>query len=427
MRSTWALGVMLFCAMAACATEATAPVGDDDPGQGPDGGDDVEPNPEPDLDFGTWIVENVSGTPASMGFHGAQAIGSGGDGWVVWAESDEEQILDMDIRAARKDGLSWPSIELTDVPGVQNTFPSMAAVGDSFLLVYNGRRPDTDNDVYLTTATGDSWQEPRDLTSPFEVEDDLRRDFYPVVMASASRQSVAYLSTPIDTERSAIGPSDVRVIDLAGTSPPQTAVIGDPQRPCGMFDAVMDSAGVRHIVASCGGPGATQLVYATDASGAWEQELLFDGALAMLPSLAADAAGDLHLVWRSDVSCPTGSCGEIFYSRRSPAGFSDPVVVGTTPDMFDISAAVGVDEFGRVVIAFSSKVTADDSDIFIAWSKDGTEFSGVRNITNTPDSSEQSPRLTFDPTDKTPSITFETVFRGSEPLNVDIYRAKLTP
>lgn len=425
MRTISSFSAILLGVSMSCSGDFGEPDPDEDPPPGM-GDDDVGPEERPDIDFGTWIIDNVSATPNSMGFHGAHAIGSSGDGWVVWAESDSEQVLDMDIRAARKDGLEWTSIELTDVPGVQNTFPSLAAAGDTLVLAYNGREPDTDNDIFVATASGDQWSGAVDVTSELETGD-LRRDFFPVVVASADARAVAYLSTPIDSERAALGPSDIRVLELSPGALPQTALSGDAGRPCGAFDASVDSGGAYHIVASCGSVGATQLWYATNETGQWQDELLFDGAQALRPSLTTDVEGDLHLVWRSDVSCPTGSCGEIFYSRRGPAGFSDPVVVGDTPDVFDISAAVGVDSYGRVVIAFSSKITADDSDIFIAWSEDGSSFSGARNITNTPEASEQSPRLTFDPVDSTPSVTFETVFRGSEPLNVDIYRAKLAP
>lgn len=427
MRTTVISGAILIGMLMSCAGQVDEPVGDDDmPGIDGGTGDDVEPEQRPDLDFGTWIIDNVSDTPASMGFHGAHAISSDGDDWIVWAESDEEQILDMDIRAARKDGLEWTSLELTDVPGVQNTFPSLVADGDTMLVAYNGRLPDSDNDIFVATTGGLEWSEAVDVTTGFEASD-LRRDFYPVAVAGAGERAVAYLSTPIDADRDALGPPDIRVLSLSDGAQPQTALAGDPARPCGMFDAAIDSSGAHHIVAACGAQSATQLWYATDESGSWRSELLFGGVLAMLPSVTADADGELHLVWRSDVACATGSCGELFYSRRSAGAFSDPVIVGNTPDVFDISAAVGVDSFGRVIIAYSSKVTADDSDIFLSWSEDGTSFSGSRNITNTPGSSEQSPRITFDPRDSAPSITFETVFRGSEPLNVDIFRAKLVP
>jgi len=299
----------------------------------------------------------------------------------------------------------------------------MRAFGDTVYLVFNGR-PDTDsdNDIFLTTNDGSGWTPQLDLTSEFE-DSDLRRDYRPVLaLTDQGVPVVAYLSTPITADGTAIGSTEIRLLVL-GADGPVTVIEATPESMCGALDLAIDTDGAFHVVGGCGGIFTPKLVWATNANGSWTSSplLLTETLRDFSPTLAAGPGGDVHLSWSGETVCPDRNCRKIFYAKRSASGFGDFTSLSADVEGRAIGPAVAVDANGRPLVAFHSN-DGDDADLFLTWADANGNFATPRNITNSPTTNEQGITLTVDPMSGWPIMMFERVFSGTDPLNVDIFR-----
>jgi hypothetical protein len=195
---------------------------------------------------------------------------------------------------------------------------------------------------------------------------------------------------------------------------------------CGDFSAVADATGSIHAIVVCGPPSATTLVHVTDAGGSWSSQALSLGlGLSDFgPSLATAPDGTVHLVWTTDEACGANACAEVYHARLTANGIDAPVSVSDDPARDDLAPALAIDATGRVLVAWHG-----DEDVHFAWSADGSVFSSPRNMTpDSPDTTDRFPQsFAFDRDTGLPSLMFERVIAGTQPLNVEIFRARLEP
>jgi hypothetical protein len=205
-------------------------------------------------------------------------------------------------------------------------------------------------------------------------------------------------------------------------------VIDGSDLPCSDVTAAVDGNGKVHVIAACGPFLSDRLVYATDASGSWtSQTLSLSGAtIEISPRLVADG-GDLHLVFRGDVDCEAGKCGEIFYAKGSGGAFGPAVSISGSKEVRDYNPAIGVDAFHRPVMAWEVKQENNHSDMFMSYCAQEGSFSAPLNLT--PDAEalyrDDPSHISFRPGSGLPVISFNRTVRGSDPLNVEIYSAEI--
>lgn len=280
-----ALGAALLFA-AAC--------GSDDPDVGPDartGADapiadaaPVDARIEPDampspLGPGEWTTENVSQTPGTIATQSDLAITDSGTVFVVWSESDSENVSDQDILVATGGDGTWKTDTLTTDVGVQNTYPSILTDGDTVHLVWSGY-PDGWNDIYYTVHTpADGWRDPVDLTAAFESA--LERDAFAPALAIGpnGELAIAYQSGLRDVEGEFRDPTEIRVIRIANGAviDGPVTVIEAVGAGCNEPDLAFDAAGALHLVAACGAVLQGDIYYTTDAGGSFAEPVVLPG------------------------------------------------------------------------------------------------------------------------------------------------------
>lgn len=412
--------LLLLLAVPGCAT-APGEGGGSDSGPAADG-----PAGPPQLAGGTWQIRNVSDTPGTLGLHGQQLFVDG-QRLIAWSEVGDGGGSDQDILAAVERDDGWDAMPLT-TGDQQNTHPSMVTDGDRVYLAWSGR-PDAlnDLDVYLSIRAGDTWLRAINLTSPAE-DGTPRRDTRPhIALGDEGELVVVYLSSPQDESGAAAGPDDVRLLRItAGQIGAPVTVIDGNDGVCSEAVLAVDPEHDSHVVAACSGP-SSGLLYANDEElrdrFAVSSLELTDAEVELSPQLHADRAG-LHLVFRGDVPCGDARCGEIYYARGTRTGlFTTAVNVSRDEGAIDVLPVVTGDAFGRVLIAFEKQ-----GEIHFTHSTNGVDFSEPERLEpGAPDVGDQPTGLVVDPATGLPSMTFVRTFRGSDPLNLDVFVADRTP
>ncbi|MBA2664485.1 MAG: hypothetical protein H0U74_19515 [Bradymonadaceae bacterium] len=398
---------------------------------------DVVVVPPYDLSEGTWHRENVSQSENT--FSGSQQLAflSDGTAWVAWSRRnpDSQAPSDDDIWVAKRTGTSWAIEPHTVAAAAQMTYPSLSVVDDVVHLALSGY-PFGNQTVYYSKNEGAGFSANVDLTTVL-AQGVPRRDFHPVINAAPSGGfAVAYQSQSL-TGADVRGPSQIHVLRFTDASAPQGPELAiDWASPgCLNHDAVFDANGHLHIVASCGNALAPTLVYATDASGSWQQSQPAPGTgrYAAAPSLALDPDGTtLHVAWAGSPLCSpdtTQSCGEIYYQRVENGAFSRSVSVSNTDTEREHVPAIGVDANGLIIVAFHRFNENNIPGIFVTWT-DGTKpFSDARNISpDTADLRDQSPAsIRFHPESGHPHLLYRTTFPGTQPLRTEVFHAYWAP
>jgi hypothetical protein len=393
--------------------------------------------PRPDLGALTWTVENASNTPATISHDGRLAtVPATGERVMVWSEPDDEMLSDQNIWSSRRSaGGEWTPDQLTDSTGVQFAFPSAAAFGEVVHAVFSGNKDDT-RDVFYVRRAGAIWSEPANLTTGSKPAGTRLDDTPALAVGPAGQLAIAYLSA-LET---ASFESELRVLrfdDNGITGQPETSIApGFCDDPAAVFDA----AAQLHVVATCRDT-EDEVFHASDAGGSWTSESLplpacpgggctWQAGVVATASIAVGPDGTLHAAWPAwddQVLCAGGvsSCDDIVYARSTGGSFSQPaVVVVATDDVREARPAIAVDAHGRVLIAYHR---FDDPDAILqfTWSEDGVTFAPPVTIdAGAGDGDRWRPSsMQVDPATQLPELAFDRTFKGTEPLNTEIFRA----
>jgi len=390
----------------------------------------------PNLEQGTWQIENVSNTTGTISHDGALAFTDDGTLWVAWSEPLATQTSDQDIWTGSHGSSSWTSAPFTSDVDVQNSFPRLAARGTTAYLVFNGY-PGGDNDIFWSSAdVGNAFTDHFDLTSSTEASA-TRSDYHPELAISPGGEfAVAYLSNPIDGNGDSTGPADVRVLRFAApTSPgtPETAIATPANEFCDDQRIAYDRQGDLHLVASCGPMLQGTVRYATDRSGSWVVTPIPAGSTSTgySPQMAIDPDGaTLHVVWVGDLACGGNSCSDLFYTRIADGTAAAPVHITSTSAAVDDekAPALAVDVGGRVLVAFQRSNASNFFDIFFTWSADGASWSAPRNVTSSASVDDWMLwSLAVDPLTQRPHLSYTKILAGTNPLDTEVMHAWLAP
>jgi len=389
-------------------------------------GDTTTGGDPPDLDAGTWSFENVSMTPV-MGFHPRRAVATGGREIVAWAEGAQGESSTLNIHAATHDGSGWTSIRLTDYEGVQNTFPFMVAVPTP-VLAWTGRRMvGDDDDVFIAVAEANGWSAIRNVSDALEPAIEARADLRPALAANADGAlAIAYLSAGI-TDAGVDPTPEVFVSEftLAADPTKRFALVNSTTTTCNDIAGAAAPSGVFHFVLLCVQGGASVLLQATNRSGEWTTDALSGLGTAILsPSMAPSNTG-VHLTWVQRKPCGADSCYEVFHAATTDEVFGTPVAVTDQANLDERKPTVGVDPWGRVLVAHQAAVDGAVG-LYLSVSDDGgATFTSHGRISpgGTADDYQTPTSIGFDE-DGAPSFALEVLAAGSDPLNVDIYVAR---
>jgi hypothetical protein len=143
------------------------------------------------------------------------------------------------------------------------------------------------------------------------------------------------------------------------------------------------------------------------------------------PALAAGPDGTIHLVWNGDVPCGTSRCAEVFYTMLTDEGFAKEVNLSNTASSEEKRPDIALDQWGRALVTYQAEGNERDV-IAFTWASRALTFSPPIAVDQSATGvDDRSPTVSVDPDSGLPSIAFERLFNGSDPLNVDIFRAHL--
>lgn len=391
----------------------------------------------PNLEQGTWQIENVSNTTGTISHDGALAFTDDGTLWVAWSEPLAGDNSDQDIWTGSRGSSGWTATPFTSDVDVQNSFARLVASGDMVYLVYNGY-PGGDNDIFGAAAQpGQPFSGRFDLTSPAEASgtrSDYRAEL--AIRGDGGEFAVAYLSAPLDGNGDETGPSDVRVLRFAEPSSPgtpETAIATAADEFCDDVGIAYDGRGDLHVVASCGPLLQGAFRHATDRSGSWVNHtiLLGDTSTEYSFRIALDPDGStLHVVFVGDADCGTATCSDIMYTRIIDGDVQLPVHATSTaaPADDEKGPLLAIDAGGRVLVAFQRSNASDFFDIFFTWSQDGAAWSTPRNVTNSADVDDWMLwSMAVDPLTQRPHLSYTKILAGTNPLDAEVMHAWLAP
>lgn len=425
-------GPVTFESADATGTSSPASNGTDSEGGTSDDTDDSDtpttsasssggPLEPPDYALGTWMFENISGTP-TMGLHGRRALLDTGQDVVAWAEVDPDDLGILNILAATQSGNDWTFEPLTAFQE-QNTYPTMVGVGDTAFLAWTGRTHDMDDyDIWLTSWNGTAWATPRNLTDNLEDPLAPTDDSRPVMVRRPGSLVVAFTVSEPGTSSSGVWVTEFLPDALPAT---REVLVPSGAGSCLSLTGASSNDGVAHYVALCSG----SLIHATDRSGEWDHDTLGGvGTGVLSPSASQGVDGNVHLLWVQQSPCGAEQCEEIFYAKTSDGVFGNPVPVTNTANLSERMPAVATDPWGRVLVL--SQIRLDNIvHLRLSISEDGgATFSEPMRITPeaTLDDYQNATDIAFD-ADGLPSFVYEQVIDASDPLNIDIHRATFVP
>jgi hypothetical protein len=387
----------------------------------------------PNLDEGTWSLEDVSNTAGTISHDGSLAFTDDGAAWVAFSEPDPIATSDQDIWFTTNAGGGWtPSAALTEDTDVQNAFPSLVARGGELHLAFSGYAEGL-NDIYYMRH-GDSWTARQNLTMAFEPDGAGRIDYAPSLAVGPQGEiAIAYLSAPADPDGTKTGPLEVRVVRVEGgvAAGAPTTVLAAGQEDCNAPSAAFDTKGKLHVVADCGPLFQEDVHHVTDATGPFTDDVLPEnaGRADTSPSVAAAPDGSVHVVWVGEASCATGTCGEVFHVRVDGTTFGDVASASSGPDDEDRSPRVAVDAEGRVLVAFHRMNADKFADIYFAHADDGATFSAPRSLTPGTDDSDEwiVSSVVVEPATGRPHVVFTRILAGTDPLDTEVVHAAWKP
>lgn len=399
-----------------------------DGGDAPDSGTALPPDGGGGGGGGAWERQQVSKSLESASYGAALAITASGELWIAFAESEVGASFDQDVVSTKRaaGGGSWSAPEARNPPSdYQFTYPSMVAVDDTVHLVMNGRTEvDGANDIYYSRLQGGAWEATTELTTG--APGTGLGSYQPVLAASGSGSlSVAYVFAG-DVEPAA---PEIRVAPVVSGQLAGSVVALDVEGGCDEPALVVDDAGVRHLLASCGAALSGHVYYTNDAGGTFAEPepLPAAGHWETLPALALDPDGaTLHAAWFQSHACPAGNnCGEIYYAARRDGAWSTPVAASGGSDTFETEPTLAVDAEGTLYIAFQRNIGDDDTDVYVATSADGVAFAETLVTEGTEGTRQVAPRsMRIDPLTGAPHFTFDDVV-GGDPFNMEIWHARL--
>jgi hypothetical protein len=409
-------------------------------GSSPDGGNTRDAPARFDLGAGMWHVEQVSRTAMTISHTASLTILDDGTPVAAWAEPDVQEVLDEDIVTSTRTDTMWADASpRTNDSGIQNAYPRLVHSGNVAHLVWGGY-PGGDNDLFYARYENGTWTARADLTTSFETTPANRRDdrIPAIAIGPQGELAIAYASSPADGNGNPSGPFEIRVLRLDAqgktSAAPSTVIPAPGADTCGEATIAFDHAGKLHVVADCGPVFNEDLYYATDASGAWTHVVIPGGAgrddYGARLSLDPDGA-TLHLASLAFTACSGGSgtCADVVYRRIAAGGtFGSEVNVTATGGQDELTPALGVDPFGRPIIAFHRTNTQGFFDIFVTWSEDGgTAFAAPRTVTPGTDDrdDQQADSIVFDALGLPHFAFHETVV--ADPINTEIMHAAFVP
>ena len=379
----------------------------------------------PNLDDGTWEFINVSNTQA-MSLHPTRTRIDDGTEILGWAETTLDDISQLNMFGAIETGELWSVSPLTNADR-QHTFPTIAG-GEVAYLAWMGQvGSDDDRDLYFATATAGGWTTPRNLTNAFDVPTPLNESEPAIGHRGGGELFIAYTSAEqVDPLAPAPTPG-VFVLEMTADNDPagQTQLVSPTQAHCTDLTAAAAGDGTGHVIAKCTDGGLGVLIHGTDRSGSWDADTLSGTTTGLLsPALSAGADGNVHLVWIQDSQCGATACDDVYYATTTDHVFGTPVQVTDTANLDERFPAVGMDEWGRVVV-FSQARIDGQAILYMNVSEDGQSFSPSVRISpqGTLDDYQNPHDVLFSP-EGFPSFAYERVVDGSDPLNIDIEVAR---
>ncbi len=408
-------------------------------------GSDNWPDFEPyDIAEAGWTFETVATEPEAVRGDATLAFTQGGIAEVAWSELDpsDNGVGSRNIWLASRVVTEWSADMHTDDDGTLYFAPNLAADDEVLHLAYHGS-PDTTRDVYFAERTIAGWTE-TNLSSNVDGSDPRACGDPEVLAHPDAGPHVAYISAPASDSGSRDGPYEVRVVDASNPSTPDVRHTINPpdDHPlgCEEFAAAVGPDGDLHVVASC---RPDEVLYASNASGAWQESTLALGgdSRAETPALAFDHAGEtLHIAYMRRHACSDddSGCSTIYHRRLDVAteSLSSDTEVSDAPDRAARRPAVTVDPQSRVLIAYESDgrggSSDPDSDIRLAWSDDdGGSFAPRVTISPDRDSGVTDSRPTafqLHPQTGLPHLAIQTNhYLGDGGLAVDIAHGYLEP
>lgn len=381
-----------------------------------------------DLADGTWVFENVSDSKA-MSLHANRTWLDDGTEVVAWSEAMIDNISVLNIVGATRAGGAWSSSAVTMFDDWQNTFPDLAAGGAIALLAWTGRDTQAaDLDIFFAASDGSLWSEARSVTREFDMPTPLQ-ETEPVIMRRPTGEVVVAYAAAEASKVIPIPPTIYVSEFLVDNNPAtQIAVADDNDGTCSDVVGAMTTDGVAHILIKCSDGGQSGLIHATDRSGDWDSDDLAGvGTGILTPRISADADGDVHAAWVQDFECGADTCDDIFYASTTDDIFGTPLNVSNSANLDERFPTVGVDPFGRVLV-FSQARVDGIVDLYLAISEDGLTFAPPERISpNDNEDSYQTPNDVLFDAAGLPSVTAELLFRGSDPLNIDIIVGRFMP
>lgn len=386
------------------------------------GGDDGAITPDASVDAGpfdlstaTWENTPIGVRPDTTALRPDLAITDSGEVIVVWADVLDIGANDSPILFASSTG--GFAEELISPPGNEGyARPSIAAAGDRVHAVFSGPGGPTNSDVFYTRRAGGAWSAPVNLTGPLDAGNLVDND--PAVVEVGGTTTVLFFAHVFSTMT--LEPDGLFAIsftDPQSPSPVQTLL--DPAEfSCSDVEAVTDGATI-HAVARCTEAGTSGLYYLNDRSGSFVRQTVDLGpsTAPLTPDIALDPDGGVHLVWVGSVDCPSGSCRDVFHSR----GLAPPVSVTGQSEDGGFMPVIGVDDLGRVIVAFHRLGSIDD--VLWTYAEPGGGFVRTQLATpGTADTTDWQPGgLEIDPVTGRPHMAFLRSATG----NSDIVHGEL--
>jgi hypothetical protein len=430
---TFASSVLLLTA--ACSSSGNAVPVVDPPG-GSDGGmkkpDGAVLLPTGEL---SWSAERIETTEGTVSHDGVIAFDSSGP-TILFAEPDSKNALSFQsiVSVEAKSGV-WQTPSPRTTSQIQNAYPAVLAFGGDVIATYNGYPGGAtdDNDIYLVARQGGTWKPAVNLTTGFETSATRYHDIQAnVTKVSDTSFALAWASGPTDTKGNPSGATAIKVAVFSkdGTVITPAVQVIDPvgaAGACGRPTLAKTAAGDLVVAAECGPISGGRIFIATNKGGSWSKvSIAATDRDDINPNIAAGPDG-VHVAWTSVTKCqndPAKSCGDIV---RAPVVDGKPGSeqnLTNTPSLGEGKARVAIDAAGSIHIAYSAFNAAGWGDVIVTRiAKDGTASAPLNVTPGTENDDDVVSDLQIDAATGLPQVVYEHSFKGSDPLNLDIFRA----